>query len=291
MKRFFNLRALSTAVLAVFFVLTAKAVELPKITHYVNDHASLISSAVKSELEAKLSSFDRETSNQIVILTVKNLQGRPIEMVSIQTANHYGIGHKKNNNGVLFMLSIEDRAMRIEVGKGLEGALTDVASAHIIDSARAHFSAGKFDAGFIQVAQDLMKATKGEYEPPEPYYFSHEHPFITLFGVIAAIIAAEYFLRKDPDKILMHAISIPGSLIFTYEKVLTLFASPVINLIQILVAFLVALGVVYIFLMNMHGGSGFGGGSNGRRGGGGFSGGGFSGGGGGFGGGGSSGRF
>jgi uncharacterized protein len=139
--------------------------EIPRLQGYVNDYGDMISPAAEAELTAKLKSFEASDSTQVVILTVPSLKGEPIEDYSIRVAEAWKIGQARKDNGVIITVSREDRRMRIEVGRGLEGKLTDLAAGRIIDQVmKPRFREGNFDAGFKAAVSALIDATRGEFK-------------------------------------------------------------------------------------------------------------------------------
>jgi uncharacterized protein len=142
-----------------------RSAEIPRLRGYVNDYADMISPAVEAELTAKLESFEASDSTQVVILTIPTLQGEPIEDYSIRVAEAWKIGQARKDNGIIITVSKEDRRMRIEVGRGLEGKLTDLAAGRIIDQVmKPRFREGNFDAGFKAAVSAVIDATRGEFE-------------------------------------------------------------------------------------------------------------------------------
>jgi uncharacterized protein len=145
------------------------ALDLPPVPNtYVYDAASLISPAAKQQLEAALERFDKETSNQILVAVFPNLQGETIEEFSIRLAEKWKPGQKKHDNGALLVVAKEERGVRIEVGYGLEGVLTDALSKSIIENDIVPaFKKGDFDQGLMDGVKAIMQATAGEYKPAE----------------------------------------------------------------------------------------------------------------------------
>src|SRR4030067_3578127 len=130
--------------------LTASGLEVPELKGYVNDYAGMISSSVRSKIEEDLRAFEQSDSTQIVILTIPTLKGENIEEFGIKVGEAWKIGHQGKDNGVLFIVSKEERKIRIEVGRGLEGKLTDLMAGRIIDQAiKPRFKQGDFGGGFI----------------------------------------------------------------------------------------------------------------------------------------------
>ncbi len=131
----------------------------------VHDEAKVLSPTTVEGLERRLKSFEDSTSNQIAVLIVSSLEGETIESYGIRVATEWKLGQAKNDNGVLLLVSIEDRKVRIEVGHGLEGVLTDALSSRIIRNEIApNFRRGDYEAGITAAVDGIMKATKGEYQ-------------------------------------------------------------------------------------------------------------------------------
>lgn len=165
--------------------------EVPRLQGYVNDYANMISPSVRGELTARLRSFEESDSTQIVILTIPSLRGETIEGYSIKVVEAWKIGQARKDNGILFTVSKEDRKMRIEVGRGLEGRLTDLVAGRIIDGvARPKFREGDFDGGFKAVVSALIDATRGEFkaEPKPPARARSGFKFHPLYFFMAWIL-------------------------------------------------------------------------------------------------------
>ncbi len=105
---------------------------LPPPTNYVNDLAQVLTPEQQQRLEVRLQSFRRRTGLQSVVLIVPSLQGDVLEDVAVEQFKRWGIGTKKENNGLLLFVAVEDRAVRIEVGYGLEDRITDAVASRII---------------------------------------------------------------------------------------------------------------------------------------------------------------
>lgn len=140
------------------------ALDVPNLSGYVNDYANMISPDMKATLMEGLRTYEQTDSTQVVILTVPSLEGDAIEDFSIRVAEAWKIGQKGKDNGVIVVVSKEDRKIRIEVGRGLEGKLTDLAAGRIIDLViKPRFKQGDFDGGFREGVVALIKATRGEF--------------------------------------------------------------------------------------------------------------------------------
>jgi uncharacterized protein len=112
------------------FVISASsfAQEIPYLSGRVNDNAHMLSAATITELENTLRSYEDSTTNQFVVLTVTSLDGYTIEDYAIKAATTWKLGKKGVDNGALLCISKDDRKLRIEVGYGLEGSLTDASA-------------------------------------------------------------------------------------------------------------------------------------------------------------------
>lgn len=148
-----------------------------KPTGYVNDYASMMSQERRIELENDLDAFEKETAHEIAIVTIESLDGDYIENFAVKLFEEWGIGKAEADNGVLFLVAKEDRQFRIEVGYGLEGALTDSISQAILDQvATPAFKQGDFDNGIVGAVEEIKKAIKGEELAVDPNAPSEESP-------------------------------------------------------------------------------------------------------------------
>ena len=168
-------RALAVLPLLCGFVLLASALvqaaqpEFPPLTGRVNDRAGLLSERDERELEAALARFEAETTNQIVVATLDSLQGLPIEEYGYQLGRHWGIGQAGKDNGALLIVAPEEREVRIEVGYGLEGDLTDAQSRTIIETRiLPRFRQGDFAAGIKAGVAAMIETLGGSYDPALP---------------------------------------------------------------------------------------------------------------------------
>jgi uncharacterized protein len=143
--------------------------EFPPLTGRVNDRAGLLSERDQRELEAALARFETETTNQILVVTLESLQGLPIEEYGYQLGRHWGIGQEGKDNGALLIVAPEEREVRIEVGYGLEGELTDAQSRTIIETRiLPHFRQGDFAAGIKAGVAAMVETLGGSYDPELP---------------------------------------------------------------------------------------------------------------------------
>src|SRR5437867_12855714 len=127
---------------------------IPKLTARVTDLTNTLSASERQALEGKLADWEQRTGNQLVVLIIPSTKPEPIEAYSIRVAEAWKIGRKGQDNGALFVIAKDDRKMRIEVGYGLEGVLTDAMSRRIIaDDVAPLFRQNRFAAG-INVGVD-----------------------------------------------------------------------------------------------------------------------------------------
>jgi uncharacterized protein len=130
----------------------------------VHDEAHALQQATVDQLENNLKAYEDSTSNQIAILIIQSLDGEVLEEYSLRVAEKWKLGQKGKDNGVLLLISVDDHKMRIEVGQGLEGVLTDALSNRIIRNEIAPaFRRGEFDAGVIAGIDGIIKGIGGEY--------------------------------------------------------------------------------------------------------------------------------
>ncbi len=142
---------------------TAFALDVPPLGGRVNDLAGLLPRDRAEALERRLADFERETSHQIVLLTVPSLDGEPIEDFSLRVAEAWKPGQGGADNGILVVIAPADRTARVEVGYGLEGAVPDVAANRILqDEMFPLFLQGRMADGVERGVAALIDAAKGE---------------------------------------------------------------------------------------------------------------------------------
>ena len=278
---------LFSGVIAGNFCKAYAEVALPAATAHVIDQTATLSSTEISRLEEVLRAFEARKGSQLAVLILPTTEPETIEQYSIRVAEAWKLGRKKIDDGVILIVAKNDRALRIEVGYGLEGALTDVTAKRIISEViTPYFKQGDFNAGVTAGVQKIMSVIDGETLPPpqqRPNQVS-EKGSQSLPSLVLVAIAISAVLRAILGRFI-GALATGGVVAF------------MVWIFIHVVGFAVVAGVVaFLFSFidtNGRGGGGWGGGGFGRGGfgGGGFGGGGFGGGGGGFGGGGASGRW
>ncbi|MFT4096898.1 MAG: TPM domain-containing protein [Rhodoblastus sp.] len=150
------------------FATLAFALDFPALTGRVVDQANIIPAATRTQLEAKLASLEDKSGIQLVVATVPSLQDSDIETFSIDLARFWKLGEAKKNNGLLLLVAPNERKVRIEVGYGLEGTMTDALSSVIIRSAIVpKFRSGDYAGGVVAGVDaiiDALTVDSGEWQ-------------------------------------------------------------------------------------------------------------------------------
>ncbi len=150
---------LSAALLISFLCAALAAIAWPPLTGRVNDGANLLSTATRSALESKLADLENRSSIQLVVATVPSLQDNDIETFANGLFRAWRLGEAKSNNGVLLVVAPTERKVRVEVGYGMEGTITDALSSVIISSAIVpKFKAADFSGGVTAGVDALIEA-------------------------------------------------------------------------------------------------------------------------------------
>lgn len=144
--------------------LPAQTLDVPFLAGRVNDTAHMLSTDAVTALETVLQAHEDSTSNQVVVLTVPGLQGEVLEEYAMRVAETWKIGQADKDNGVLLLIARDDRAVRIEVGSGLEGNLPDITCGRIIrNEIVPRFRDGDFDGGVTAGVNAILAAIQGAY--------------------------------------------------------------------------------------------------------------------------------
>jgi uncharacterized protein len=138
----------------------------PAPDHYFNDYAHVVRPATAQALDNELTQFERDTSNQIVVVIYPQLQtDSSLEDYTQRLIDRWGIGQKDKNNGAVLFVFIQDHKSRIATNYGLEGALPDAVCKRILDDEIApRFRAGDYDGGLEAAVTAMLAATRGEYQ-------------------------------------------------------------------------------------------------------------------------------
>ena len=195
MKRIARSFALAFAAALIAVVVAAGAApSFPALTGRVVDEAGILSSDTQSRLTALLAEHEQQTGHQVVVVTLKSLQGNDIADYGYQLGRAWGIGQKGKNTGALVIVAPNERKVRIEVGYGLEGILTDAQSKLIIENTiLPYFKKGDYDsgvlAGTMQVLQVLggKPTGAGSIPPPQPEEQHGGHGGIPIFLIVIVL--------------------------------------------------------------------------------------------------------
>jgi uncharacterized protein len=161
-----NLRwVILTLVIAVCTSSVVAQIKLPELKQRVNDFTNTLSFQEWQEVDRLLKSYEDTTSTQVVVLMVNTLDGESIEDYTNKTFALNKIGQAKKDNGVLLLIAKQDRKVKIEVGYGLEGVLTDAVCSQIIrQEILPHFKADNYFGGIVTGVDAIIRTTKGEYQ-------------------------------------------------------------------------------------------------------------------------------
>jgi uncharacterized protein len=144
------------------------SLDVPPLTGRVMDLAHVLPADTAAALTSDLAAHETKTGNQVAVLVLPSLEGEPLEPFSHHVATSWKLGQKGTDNGVLLLVVIKERKVRIEVGYGLEGTLTDLRSAHIIrNEIVPRFRAGDLPGGVTAGVAAILKTIEGTYQPPE----------------------------------------------------------------------------------------------------------------------------
>jgi uncharacterized protein len=276
-------------------LLASADVPVPTLTGRVIDLTGTLSGGAVNRIETELADFEAKKGSQIAVLIVPSTQPEEIEQYGIRVAEQWKLGRKGIDDGAILLVAKDDRRVRIEVGYGLEGALSDAISNRIIDETiTPHFKLGDYDAGVEEGVKQMISVADGESLPAPDRRWEHKSGIGNLlpFGLVLVVVASGV-LRAIFGRLFgsLATGSLAGGIVWLISHLLTLG---------------VGAGVAaFLFAMLLGSGRGWSAGSGGWRGGfgagiGGGSlgggrgfggGGGFSGGGGSFGGGGASGSW
>lgn len=159
--------------------------KFPTLTGRVVDEAGLLSGEEKAALTQELAAIEAKSTDQVAVVTLKSLQGYPIEDFGYQLGRHWGIGQKGKDNGILLIVAPNERKVRIEVGYGLEPVMTDAMSKLIIDNAiLPEFRKGDFPAGIRAGVRDIKDVLLGDAEAVKQRAVTRSKQYDTLQIII-----------------------------------------------------------------------------------------------------------
>lgn len=195
------------SIFTVILVFSASifALEVPALKGYVNDYANIINKNDEVELEKYLKSVEDTTGAQIAVLTIPSLKGEDLAVFSLKAASTWGLGKKGDNNGALLLVALQEREVRIEVGYGLEGLLTDAKCGLIIRNVIIpQFKSGDYSEGILKGVQNMgglvtndqemvSKSVTEEAENPDSIVASF---FIIIWLIFIFIVIASKSTRR-----------------------------------------------------------------------------------------------
>lgn len=171
--------------------------DLPSKPALVNDLGNMMSPEEVLLLETKLLNFEKESSNEIAIVTVTSLEGLPIEDYAVELGRKWDIGKESKKNGVLILASKNDRKINISPAYGLSGVLPDVICSRIIrEQIVPNFKEGNIYKGFDQAVDKIIGYSKGEFTADEPAGASNVSPLIFILIFMVVIFIFFFVLRN-----------------------------------------------------------------------------------------------
>ena len=184
-KSFFTLALFGVILLGC----SSPAASLPEFTAPVVDSIGRVSAEVETQINSELISFQQSGGPQIAVAVIDTTNNATLENYSIDLARSWGLGDKEKDNGVLLLIALEDRTLRIEVGSGVEGELTDVTAGGIVDSVMLpRLRANDVDGAVRDGARAVMQVWRGENIASEPIVPSNTlteaTPQQSIFGII-----------------------------------------------------------------------------------------------------------
>ncbi|MFW6145661.1 MAG: TPM domain-containing protein [bacterium] len=180
--------------------------ERPSSPRIVNDFEDILSSTEEQRLEEKLVQFNRETSTQIAVVSLNDLRGYDISDYAVRLAHEWGVGQEDKDNGILILVSPENREVFIATGYGLEGAVPDATAKQIVDNEiLPHFRNDNYYEGLDEATTVLLDLTKGEYtaenymersgggESKAPYPIGIVFLLVIIISVIGRVKRARHY--------------------------------------------------------------------------------------------------
>ncbi|MEO6732591.1 MAG: TPM domain-containing protein [Ferruginibacter sp.] len=142
----------------------------PNPAKLVNDYANILTPDQAQALETKLYQFDDSTTNQVTVVLVPRLNGMDVADAAIELGRSWGVGGKQNNNGVVLLISVDDRKLNISPGYGLEKSLPDLTAQQIIKNIIVpNFKGSDYYRGIDEGTDAIIQAIQGEYKAPANY--------------------------------------------------------------------------------------------------------------------------
>ncbi len=184
-----------------FFLSVAHALEVPPApTSWVNDYAGLLAASEREQLNEKLAAYERQTGGQIFIAIFPTLENEGLEDFSIHLAEKWKAGKKGKDNGILVLLFMKERRIRIEVGYGLEAKIPDVLAGRIVRELAPYFRQNDYSGGLNYAGDRLIALAGGtETSPPEPVPSGESNPFPWLIAVLIFFFFLRAVIPRRPS--------------------------------------------------------------------------------------------
>ncbi|MBX3301666.1 MAG: TPM domain-containing protein [Nitrospira sp.] len=176
----------------------ATALDVPPLTGRVVDRAHVLPASTVESLTARLAAHEAQSSNQAAVLIIPSLEGDSLEEFSHRVATTWKLGQKDRDNGVLLLVTIRERKVRIEVGYGLEGVLTDARSAQIIrNEIVPRFRAGDMPGGVTEGINAILMTIEGTYQASERPTPQAEHDITgqVVVAVLVGLVVGRIFMN------------------------------------------------------------------------------------------------
>lgn len=184
-------------ILSIIFSSKLLALEVPALTGPVVDSANLLTNDGYQSISKSLMNFYQSEGIQFQVLIIKSLESEPIENYSIKVVDEWKIGKKGDDRAALFLIALEDKKMRIEVGRGLEGTLTDLTSKRIIEEVKPYFKKNQYDNG-VALGLLLMARADGKNLSFDGTNIKprHERKKSNSFFVLLLLFGAIFFMQN-----------------------------------------------------------------------------------------------
>ena len=209
----------------LFLPPSVRGQDVPYLEGRVNDYAGILSSQTISGLNAVLKSFEDSTSNQIAVLTINTLDGGSLEDFSVKVAQTWKLGQKGKDNGVLLLVVKDDRKIRIEVGYGLEGTLTDALCSVITQrEILPKFKRGDYDGGVSAGIMSMIAAIGGTFTAEQEsdqarMGFPEILIFLGIFTIVVGMFTFIALFSKGFMSWFLYVFLIPFWLAFPYAAI------------------------------------------------------------------------
>ena len=191
-------RMAAALMVALFAIAPAFAIDFPALTGRVVDQANIIQPDTRVAIEQKLRDLETRSGIQLVVATVNSLEGQDVEPYANELFRKWALGEKKKNNGVLLLVAPNERRVRIEVGYGLEGTLTDALSKVIISNAMTpRFKAGNFSEGISRGVDDIitvLTTDASEWQQRPSLRLDYQQPVDTANWILLAALFGFFIL-------------------------------------------------------------------------------------------------